>query len=116
MLKLTALLALLLFPASSPGQSTAVTWRSESINDLRSNEKFPFSCEFKIYDDRIEWVQSASSESFPRTSTDGILPASGPGVITYNVDREGIPGKITVERTEAGDVILTLDLREGTEL
>jgi hypothetical protein len=116
MIKITTVFLLSLTALLSRGQDSAITWHAGSIRDLRSNEESPISCEFRIYTNRIEWIQSNSSESFSRSSTDGQFPQQGVATITYNVVREGIPGKITIERTEAGEVTLTLDLREGTQL
>lgn len=98
-------------------QTSVVIWQSQSIKDLRKNEEYPFTCTFNIYpNDRIDWVQGDFVQSFPVTSTEGALPEEGQGRITYNLMKEGKSGKVIVERINATEVLLTLDLRKDTDL
>ena len=102
---------------NAAAQTSSITWQSESVKDLRSNEETPFACQFIIYpNDRIEWVQGEYVERYSLTSTEGNLPAAGSGVVTYTITKEGILGKVTVERISEGDVRLTLDLTKNTKL
>lgn len=99
------------------GQQSEITWRTESIKDLRNNEEQSFTCEFRIYHgDRIDWVQGESQEQFNIISTEGALPEEGFGSVTYHITKDGVTGTITIERSASNDVSLVLDLSQGTSL
>ena len=117
MVRLNAYLVILFISSQASAQSGPVTWQSESVTDMRSNEETPFTCEFIIYpNDRIEWVQGQYTESYSIASGAGDLPQEGPGTLVYDVTKDGVAGKVTIQRVENGDVTLTLDLSEGTQL
>jgi hypothetical protein len=95
------------------GQSDAITWKTESMKVLRSNEEFPFTSTFTIYpNDRIEWTQGDKISTYTITSTDD--DSQGSGVVTYDITRDGIHGKIIVEMISQEQTNLTLDLSGGT--
>lgn len=108
---LLALMLLLTLSASS--QSEVITWQSQSIKNLRNGEEAAYVCLFRIYtNDRIEWIQGEGQNisSYQITSTEGILPEEGIGKVTYNINKEGYFGKLTIERTRENNIVLILDM------
>jgi len=111
---LRVLFILILLPVSFWGysQEKVITWQTETILNFRNGEQTQYICLFKIYPgDKIEWIQSGGSNItvFNIVATEGELPEGGSGKITYPVMKEGLPGKIILERSGSGKTILILD-------
>lgn len=112
MRNILTLLIFLCFGLHSFAQPTSQTWETETIKSLRSGEGKSFACIFRVYDDRVDWVQGSFVQSLDITSTEGDLPARGNGQVVYNLIKEGKRGKLIIERQE-DKVVLTLDLADG---
>lgn len=104
---------LLLISTGTFSQPGVIIWQSKNIKSLRNGDKATYVCSFRIYpDDKIEWIQSGGefTSSFQISSTEGILTDKGIGQVIYHINKEGYNGTITIERSESGEVMLTLDL------
>lgn len=96
-------------------QPEVVSWQCDSVTNLINNDRFALNCLFKIYNDRVEWIQKGGEEifAFNIVSSQGVLLADSPSTIEYTIEQENNPGKLRIERMESSAVMLILNLTEN---
>jgi hypothetical protein len=96
-------------------QSEVMSWQCDSVTNLINNDRFAFSCFFKIYNDKIEWIQKGGEETFAFNivSSQGALLADSVSTIEYNIEQESSTGKLRIERMESSKVKVILNLTEN---
>lgn len=120
-LSLTVGVVIFLFVAISENSYTqniakaSLKWISAETENLKSSERFSYSCWFFSTPGEVQWVQKSGQRitRFKITGSDGIWEdIAQPGRVEFSVTRDDEPGKIWIEKNSEGTSI-TLDFTQA---
>lgn len=96
-------------------RTEVLVWKAYKTKNLKNNEVFEYSCSFVSSPQEIQWHQKNGTHitRFAVVSVEGTWgEISQDGKIAYQVNENGIAGKVLIERT-ADEVLITLDFSKA---